>query len=105
MVEDVDEFLAHHGVKGMRWGKVKAAGGKVGDFGKAQVQKKVDNMVKNKKKIIATTAVLGGVSVALIAAGTPKGQAFLGKSWDKLSDLYSTWDANRGEGANVNLWK
>lgn len=57
--EDVDEFLEHVGVKGMRWGKRKAEPVKMGP------QKKAMNPA-TKRKIALGAALVAGAGVAVL---------------------------------------
>lgn len=72
---EVDEFLAHHGVKGMRWGKRKSGGStsghdssSSGGSSKSGDSKKVSNGKSAAKNILAAVGTAAVASVVIKGA-------------------------------------
>lgn len=76
MVTANPNYLAHHGVKGMKWGvrkksydsKSSGGSGKIKKFAKNQVKKYVDKRKEHNERIKKTVDNYGGLGVAGIAA-------------------------------------
>ncbi len=80
MTTEVDEFLAHYGVPGMKWGKRKAASVKTdisNRVSSSEIAKKWNGLSEGNKKKVKTIAAISG-SAALVA-----GSAFVGSRVNK----------------------
>lgn len=72
-----DEFLAHYGVKGMKWGVVKSAGSSVASKAKAAGSAVKNITPEQKKGVVQALAITGAAAAASVLAG-PTGSILVG---------------------------
>lgn len=96
MDDDIDDFLAHYGVKGMKWGVRRKGGGSSSSDSSQSSSGKPKRKI-DKKKVATAAAIVGGAAALTVAVVVLKkhqislGEASVTSQMKKMGGE-STWD-------------